>query len=114
MAFREFTLASGRIAIVSSRTTRREGEGLCACGGEALYLCDYPLEQRQHPARCDRSLCTQCRRLQAPRTAERAAIDYCPEHDAVARARRADGNPEWGIGPAGDEDEGAKGTSVHA
>lgn len=104
MAFREFALPSGRIAIVGSRrNTRREGAATCQeCGVSASFLCDYVTEQRRpFVVMCDRALCGMCRRKQAPRTSERDAIDYCPAHDLIAHAEVAvaedDTNEAWGL-----------------
>lgn len=64
------------------------------CTRPSVALCDFPLGGRKAGQTCHRALCESHRKTQLPRPGVKSvlpgdSIDYCPPHDAFARAGAA-------------------------
>ena len=80
-------LPDGYVIVCSER---RRAKRCSVCGRPGDLLCDYPLRGAKAGKTCDRPLCAKCTRRQAPASSPNGtdSTDYCPPHDAEARAER--------------------------
>ena len=82
-------LPGGETAIVCHGRGRRPKR--CACGGIAVALCDFEIdepvirrgEQQRRKRTCDKPLCARCRVVVGKN------VDYCRNHPAPAGAQLA-------------------------